>query len=154
MDGKWIPVKPGTDTCLAMAIAYVWVEEGTYDKEYVATRTVGFDEFKPYLIGETDGQPKTPEWAEKGSWGSRPHHSIFSAAVGIGSAHPYQEVPEEGEGGACRDRLRHGVLAHDGAVAGHARIWESQVSASGGPAWAPQLIPPYGSPVMVNRKVR
>ena len=57
----------GTDTALAMAIAYVWITEDTYDKEYVADRTIGFDEFKPYVLGETDGVPKTPEWAAEES---------------------------------------------------------------------------------------
>ncbi len=53
----------GTDTALAMAIAYVWLTEGTYDKEYIEKRTVGFEEFAPYVLGESDGTPKTPEWA-------------------------------------------------------------------------------------------
>jgi molybdopterin guanine dinucleotide-containing S/N-oxide reductase-like protein len=63
MEGKWIAPRMGTDTAMAMAIAYVWITEDTYDKEYVADRTIGFDEFTPYVLGETDGVPKTPEWA-------------------------------------------------------------------------------------------
>ena len=66
-DAKWIAPRMGTDTALAMAIAYVWITEGTYDKEYVASRTIGFDEWKPYVLGETDGVPKTPEWAAEES---------------------------------------------------------------------------------------
>ena len=66
-DAKWIAPRMGTDTALAMAIAYVWITEDTYDKEYVADRTIGFDEFKPYVLGETDGVPKTPEWAAEES---------------------------------------------------------------------------------------
>jgi len=42
----------------------VWAVEGLYDKEYVATRTTGFDEWKAYLLGETDSVAKTPEWQE------------------------------------------------------------------------------------------
>ena len=30
----------------------------------MAARTTGFDEWKAYLLGETDGVPKTPEWQE------------------------------------------------------------------------------------------
>lgn len=64
MEGKWIAPRVGTDTAMAMAIAYVWITEDTYNKEYVRDRTIGFEEFKPYVLGETDGKPKTPEWAE------------------------------------------------------------------------------------------
>ncbi len=61
---KWIPIRPNTDAALAMAIAFVWIEEDTYDHEYVAARTYGFEQFKNHLTGEQDGVPKTPEWAE------------------------------------------------------------------------------------------
>ncbi len=60
---KWIPVLPNTDAALQLAIAYVWITEGTYDKEYVATHTVGFDKVKDYVLGKEDGIPKTPKWA-------------------------------------------------------------------------------------------
>lgn len=62
--GRWIPIRPGTDPALAAAIMYVWVTEDLYDKDYVANRTTGFDEWKGYLLGEEDGIPKTPEWQE------------------------------------------------------------------------------------------
>ena len=60
---KWIPILPNTDAALHLAIAYVWITEGTYDKEYVATHTVGFDKFEEYVLGKEDGVPKTPKWA-------------------------------------------------------------------------------------------
>ncbi len=60
IDGKWIAYRPGTTSALALAIAYVWLDEGTYNKEYVETRTHGFDEFKDYVLGTSDGVPKTP----------------------------------------------------------------------------------------------
>jgi molybdopterin guanine dinucleotide-containing S/N-oxide reductase-like protein len=60
---KWISYRPGTTGALALGIAYVWLTEGTYDKDYVASKTVGFEEFKKYVLGEDDGVPKTPEWA-------------------------------------------------------------------------------------------
>ena len=65
MDGTWFGPRPGSDTALAMAIAYTWIDEGTYDKEYIADRTIGFEEFRAYIMGESDDMyPKTPEWAE------------------------------------------------------------------------------------------
>ena len=60
---KWIPVLPNTDAAVFLAIAYVWLTEGTYDKEYVKTHTVGAEPFFDYVLGKEDGEPKTPEWA-------------------------------------------------------------------------------------------
>jgi molybdopterin guanine dinucleotide-containing S/N-oxide reductase-like protein len=60
---KWIPILPSTDSALQLAIAYVWITEDLYDKEYVATHAVGFDKFKDYVLGKEDGIPKTPKWA-------------------------------------------------------------------------------------------
>ena len=60
---KWIPVLPNTDAALQLAIIYTWITEGTYDKDYVATHTVGFDKLQDYVLGKEDGVPKTPEWA-------------------------------------------------------------------------------------------
>ncbi len=61
---KWLAPRPGTDVAVALAIAFTWLTEGTYDKEYVATKTVGFDQWKDYVLGVSYGRPKTPEWAE------------------------------------------------------------------------------------------
>ena len=62
---KWIPVFPNTDAALQLAIAYVWLTEDLYDKEYVETHTTGFDWFSHYVLGGEDGVPKTPKWASK-----------------------------------------------------------------------------------------
>ena len=89
---------------MAMAIAYVWIQEGLYDKQYVETHTVGFDKWKAYLLGEDDGIPKTPEWQEKETgvaakdvralareWGKK---RVYLAPGGWGNGH----------GGACRNQ--------------------------------------------------
>lgn len=60
---KWIPVKPNTDAALQLAIAYVWITEGTYEKDYIATHTFGYKRFEEYILGKEDGIPKTPGWA-------------------------------------------------------------------------------------------
>ncbi|MCL5736878.1 MAG: molybdopterin-dependent oxidoreductase [Actinobacteria bacterium] len=62
---KWIPILPGTDAALYLAIAYQWITEGTYDKEYVDSHVVGFEEFGAYVVGQEDGVPKTPKWAQE-----------------------------------------------------------------------------------------
>ncbi|MGA3128434.1 MAG: molybdopterin-dependent oxidoreductase [Candidatus Korobacteraceae bacterium] len=65
LGGKWLGPKPGTDSAMIHAIAYVWITEDLYDKEYIAARTTGFDKWKSYVLGQDDGVPKTPEWQEK-----------------------------------------------------------------------------------------
>jgi len=64
LGGKWISPQPGTDPALAQAICHVWITEDLYDKQFVEKRTTGFDEWKDFILGETDGTPKTPEWQE------------------------------------------------------------------------------------------
>ncbi len=60
---KWIPVLPNTDAALHLAISYVWITEDTYDRDYIATHSVGFDKYKDYVLGKADGVAKTPAWA-------------------------------------------------------------------------------------------
>jgi molybdopterin guanine dinucleotide-containing S/N-oxide reductase-like protein len=60
---KWIPIRPNTDAALYLAIAYMWITEGSYDQEYLNTHAVGFEKFQEYILGSEDGTPKTPKWA-------------------------------------------------------------------------------------------
>ncbi len=60
---KWVPIRSNTDAALQLAVAYVWITEGTYDKKYVASHTYGFEKFEEYVLGKEEGIPKTPEWA-------------------------------------------------------------------------------------------
>jgi len=61
---QWIKIRPNTDTALMLALAYVIYSAGLHDTKFLGTYCVGFDRFLPYLLGESDGVPKTPDWAE------------------------------------------------------------------------------------------
>ncbi|GAB3083044.1 molybdopterin-containing oxidoreductase family protein [Nocardioides zeae] len=52
-----IPIRPGTDGALAMAMMHVIINEGLTDDDYVANHTVGYDELVERV------QQYTPEWA-------------------------------------------------------------------------------------------
>jgi anaerobic dimethyl sulfoxide reductase subunit A len=60
---QWIPIWPGTDAALAAALAYVLESEGLADSVFMDSHTVGYEGYRRYVLGEEDGQPKTPQWA-------------------------------------------------------------------------------------------
>jgi len=99
LGGKWLAPRPGTDSAMILAIAYVWITENLYDKEYVATRTSGFEKWRDHILGNDDGIPKTPEWQEKESgvpardlralareWGSKKTYLAAGGVIGFGGA--------------------------------------------------------------------
>jgi len=59
----WLPCRPGSDTALMLALAHVLEAEGLADRDFLARCTTGYDRFRPYLLGQVDGQPKSPDWA-------------------------------------------------------------------------------------------
>ncbi len=103
LGGKWIAPKPTTDPALAMAIAYVWITEDLYDKEYVGRLTHGFDVWKDYILGTGDGTPKTPEWQEPET--GVPAKDVRALARAWGSKKTYLGAGGwgNGHGGACRN---------------------------------------------------
>lgn len=74
---EWIPIRPGSDTALANAMAFVIFSKNLQDKDFLDKFCIGHDEghmpegipanesYKSYLFGMQDGEPKDPKWAEK-----------------------------------------------------------------------------------------
>ena len=111
---RWIPIKPGTDGALALAVMHTWIVEDTYDKKFIANNTIGFTEdslpegapagcsMMSYIMGDEDGVEKTPEWAAEIT--GVPAREI------VGLAREWASKPATvwcEAGGACRREFAH-----------------------------------------------
>ena len=54
----WLPIRPGTDAALALAMIHVLIKEKIFDQEFVERWTIGLEKLKGHVA------PFTPEWAE------------------------------------------------------------------------------------------
>lgn len=64
IEAEWLPIRPNADVAFMMGLAYVLEIEALADHRFLETHCQGYDRFRRYLLGESDGAPKTPEWAE------------------------------------------------------------------------------------------
>ena len=74
-DAWWIPIRPNTDAAMLAAMAFVIFTENLHDQAFIDRFCQGMDagtmpgwaqgqeNFKDYILGRYDGQPKTPAWA-------------------------------------------------------------------------------------------
>lgn len=63
LDADWVAVRPCSDVALMLGMAHTLYSEGLHDEDFLQRYCVGFDRFLPYLLGKSDGIPKTPAWA-------------------------------------------------------------------------------------------
>jgi len=151
MDGKWIPIRMGSGTAMAMAIAFVWITENTFDRHYVENRTVGFEEFRRHILGEDDGQPKTPEWAEA-ECGVKARIIRSLAREWASKRTVLSGGARGGEGGACREaygtewaRMMVLLQAMQGLGKPGVSIWGTTMGApSNADVWFPAYADPDG----------
>ncbi|MDF7679710.1 molybdopterin guanine dinucleotide-containing S/N-oxide reductase [Enterobacteriaceae bacterium ESL0689] len=61
--GEWIAPHMGTDVALMLGIAHTLQQNGWQDEHFLANYTTGYQIFCRYLSGESDGTPKSAEWA-------------------------------------------------------------------------------------------
>lgn len=80
LNGEWVPIRPGTDKAMLLAMAYVMFTEdddgSLIDWDFLNRCAVGHDadhmpdgenpegNFKDYVLGTYTNDPKTPQWAE------------------------------------------------------------------------------------------
>jgi anaerobic dimethyl sulfoxide reductase subunit A len=88
---QWIPVRPGTDIALMMAVLYVLDDENLIDFSFVDRYSVGFDDLKRHILGFDDEQAKTPGWAEEICGTSA--ELIVQLARQYGRTHPTALIP-------------------------------------------------------------
>ena len=58
MGAAWVPIRPGTDTAMMLAMIRHILDAGLQDRAFLATHVHGWDRFAATLAGHT------PEWAE------------------------------------------------------------------------------------------
>jgi biotin/methionine sulfoxide reductase len=61
--GEWLPIVPGTDVALMLALTHTLLADGRHDREFLERCCTGWDRFASYLLGETDGVVKDAVWA-------------------------------------------------------------------------------------------
>ena len=57
---EWLPIRPGADGALALAMCHAIVEQDLFDRDFVSRHCEGFDGFREHLRE----RGYTPEWAE------------------------------------------------------------------------------------------
>ena len=63
-EAEHIQIRPTTDVAMMLGMAHYLYSENLYNKEFVDKYTTGFEEFKKYLLGQSEDMvAKTPEWA-------------------------------------------------------------------------------------------
>ncbi|HEX2828655.1 MAG TPA: molybdopterin-dependent oxidoreductase [Burkholderiales bacterium] len=60
---EWIAIRPNTDTAFMLALAHTLIRENLHDRAFLDRYTAGFEAFRRYVMGETDGAPKSAQWA-------------------------------------------------------------------------------------------
>ncbi|HTY54037.1 MAG TPA: molybdopterin guanine dinucleotide-containing S/N-oxide reductase [Candidatus Binataceae bacterium] len=65
LDAEWLAPRPQSDTAILLGIAHTLVAEELHDAEFLNRYCVGFERFRDYLFGRSDGIGKDADWASK-----------------------------------------------------------------------------------------
>ena len=61
---RWYALAPLSDVAVMLALSHVLVSERLHDTAFLERYCHGADRFIAYVMGKSDGVPKTPEWAQ------------------------------------------------------------------------------------------
>ena len=64
LGARWIPIRPGTDAAMMLAVLNVLFGEGLIDMAGASSLATGLDELERYVSGSLDGVARSPAWAE------------------------------------------------------------------------------------------
>lgn len=64
-EAEWIKVRPATDAAAMLGLGHSLLVAGDHDESFLDTYCHGWGQFRAYLLGETDGVPKTAQWASE-----------------------------------------------------------------------------------------
>lgn len=98
----WLPIRPGTDAALGLAILHVIIGEELYDKDFVENWTLGFDELAEHV------KQFSPEWAAPIT--GLPAEQITEVARMMGTTKPMGIIFGNGIGDQANDGNWQGVL--------------------------------------------
>jgi biotin/methionine sulfoxide reductase len=62
-EAEWIPIRPNTDTAFMLGLAHTLIATGHADMDFLARYCTGYEAWRAYLLGETDGIVKDAAWA-------------------------------------------------------------------------------------------
>ncbi|MFC1822626.1 molybdopterin-dependent oxidoreductase [Thermodesulfobacteriota bacterium] len=91
LNAEWIPVLPGTDSVLMIAVLYVLLTENHVDQAFTRKYAYGFERLEEYVLGLVDGVQKTPEWASPLC--GTPIDAIYRLAGLYGKIRPAALIP-------------------------------------------------------------
>ena len=63
LGARWLPVRPNGDTALMLGLAHTLLAEDLHDRGFLERYCVGFERFRAYLDGRSDGVAKDADWA-------------------------------------------------------------------------------------------
>ncbi len=64
LNSRWLPIIPNTDVALMLGLAHTLLKHELHNRNFLDRYCVGFEHFRDYLNGQSDGLPKTAQWAE------------------------------------------------------------------------------------------